>query len=153
MLFAMKKRHNCWTFSSYFLTSLNNSYVTFLLSSLLLLCSYVPGCHAVWAAAQGAGVRGLPHRAALPRKWCCNGWDGQLWTHWWQDLWCRPLPNGEHTVLPPWCTKDYVPEVCMCPVRHFAKCTLLLYWLNCAAKNILTSLVSFLNMCKCFGSR
>lgn len=70
--------------------------------------------------ASRAGLRRLPHRAALPWKWCHHDRDGQLWTHWWQDLWRRPLPDGECAVLLARRLQDNVTEV---TIDLFGSCT------------------------------
>ncbi|KAK2493901.1 hypothetical protein MC885_014231, partial [Smutsia gigantea] len=40
-----------------------------------------PGGAPVWADAPGAGLRRLPHRAAVPRQRCHHGGECQLWAH------------------------------------------------------------------------
>ena len=80
-------------------------------SSLSFHSSSEPVNDALRLDASRAGVWRLPDRAALPWKWCHHDWDGKLRPHRWQDLWCRPLPDGECAVLPARCLQDNVTEV------------------------------------------
>lgn len=62
-------------------------------------------------SATRAVLRGLPHRPAVSRKWCHNDRERQLRPNRWQNLRCRPFPDGEHQLLSPRCLQDHVTEV------------------------------------------
>lgn len=77
-----------------------------------------PGRAPVRADAPGAGVRRLPHRAAVPGQRRHHGGERQLRAHRRQDLRCRPFPDGERAVLPAGRLQDHVAEVSVPHPHH-----------------------------------
>lgn len=76
-----------------------------------LLCSFQQGTHPHGGGEEGAVLRELPHRAALPGHGRHHDRERQLRPHGRQDLRRRPRPDGEHSVLPAGCIQDHVSKV------------------------------------------
>lgn len=79
--------------------------------SISLLFSSEPVNDALWLNAARACMWRLPDRAEMSWKRRHHGRDSQLWPYRWQDLWCRSIPDGEHSVLPTRRLQDYVTKV------------------------------------------
>lgn len=84
---------------------------------LILFISF-PSLHSLQSSAhphgggeEGAVVRELPHRAALPGHGRHHDRERQLWPHRRQDLRRGPGADGEHAVLPTRRVQDHVSEV------------------------------------------
>lgn len=78
------------------------------------LSSLWPSPYPHGGGAQGAVLRVLPHRTALPGHRRHHDRERQLWSHGRQDLRLGPCPDGEHAMLPARCIQDHVTQVGLC---------------------------------------